>query len=386
MSEELAVKQKITMLAMPLESGIAAIREIDDPKRVRRLYMELNLMSKAIDLAADDTAEAIRQRDETQLKLSTWSLELGAQVARLYDALPDGPQGAAVHHNGNVNSSTASDELTGKAKFLDDTGVTRNTVYQYRKLVKYDDEVGELEDLVVKVAEQETKAVTLNAALKVIQAEKNEARRQEKQSKLKESTVEIDSGLWHGDMRELGARIESNSVDLILTDPPYPGEFLPLFSELSVLAARVLKPGGLCLVYSGQIFLPDVMSRLCTALDYAWTFAIRHSGGNQRIFKMNVNTAWKPVIALYKPPLSIWWDSFIDVVSGGREKDLHEWQQAESEAAYFIEHLTLPGQIVVDPFCGSGTVLKAAKNLGRQYQGIELDSEHVRQATRRLSA
>jgi len=381
MNEELAVKHKSAMLAMPLESGIAAIREIDDPKRVRRLYMELNLMSKAIDLAADDTAEAIRQRDETQLKLSTWSLELGAQVARLYDALPDN-SGART----DLTSSLASDEVNGKAKFLDDTGVTRNTVYQYRKLVKYDSDVGELKDLVVKVAEQETKAVTLNAALKVIQAEKNEARRQEKQSKLKESTVEIDSGLWHGDMRELGARIESNSVDLILTDPPYPGEFLPLFSELSVLAARVLKPGGLCLVYSGQIFLPDVMSRLCTALDYAWTFAIRHSGGNQRIFKMNVNTAWKPVIALYKPPLSIWWDSFIDVVSGGREKDLHEWQQAESEAAYFIEHLTLPGQIVVDPFCGSGTVLKAAKDLGRQYQGIELDSEHVRQATRRLSA
>jgi ParB-like chromosome segregation protein Spo0J len=222
--------------------------------------------------------------------------------------------------------------------------------------------------------------------VKGIRQERIVAKREQRQEERKVSTVAVNSAVWHGDMRELGKSIESSTVDLILTDPPYPEEFLPLFSELSVLAERILKPGGLCLVYSGQIFLPEVMGRLCVALEYAWTFAIRHSGGNQRIFKVNVNTGWKPVIAFYKPPLSIWWDSFIDVVSGGREKDLHEWQQAESEAAYFIEHLTLPGQVVVDPFCGSGTVLKAAKNLGRQYQGIELNPEHVENANKRLTS
>lgn len=230
----------------------------------------------------------------------------------------------------------------------------------------------------------EGKELTSAGVLELAKQRKKEEKRKEKQDKLKESSAVVTNAVWHGDMRELGKRIAADTVDLILTDPPYPEEFLPLFSDLSTLAARVLKPGGLCLVYSGQIFLPEVMRRLCESLEYAWTFAIRHSGGNQRIFKMNVNTAWKPVIALYKPPLSIWWDSFIDVVSGGKEKDLHEWQQAESEAAYFIEHLTLPGQVVVDPFCGSGTVLKAAQLLGRQYQGIELNGEHAERASRRL--
>ena len=91
------------------------------------------------------------------------------------------------------------------------------------------------------------------------------------------------------------------------------------------------------------------------------------------------------MIGLVKPPLNVWWDSFLDVTSGGREKDLHEWQQAESEAAFFIERLSLPNQLIVDPFCGSGTVLSAAKKLGRQYQGIEVDAKHVQQARRRLA-
>src|SRR5262245_28706384 len=44
------------------------------------------------------------------------------------------------------------------------------------------------------------------------------------------------------------------SVDAIITDPPYPPEFLPTFSDLSRFAARVLKPGGWCVVMTGAVF------------------------------------------------------------------------------------------------------------------------------------
>ena len=65
-----------------------------------------------------------------------------------------------------------------------------------------------------------------------------------------------------GDMQQRGAEIPDASVDLIFTDPPYPEEFLPLWSELSRLAARVLKPDGLLASYTGQVYLPEVMGRL----------------------------------------------------------------------------------------------------------------------------
>ncbi len=224
-------------------------------------------------------------------------------------------------------------------------------------------------------------------------AEKNNWTRHELRSQVRQhrrdvsspaAELEIDGSVLVGDMREIGTRIPDNSIDLILTDPPYPAEFVPLFSDLSRLALRVLRPGGLCLTYSGQIHLPEIYSRMGECLEYLWTFAIRHTGGAQRIFKANVNTAWKPVLAYTKHPFTPYWDSFIDVVSGGMEKDLHEWQQSEAEAAYFIEHLCPQKGIVLDPFCGSGTVLVAAGKLGRQYIGIEIEEGTAANASRRL--
>ncbi len=41
-----------------------------------------------------------------------------------------------------------------------------------------------------------------------------------------------------------------------------------------------------------------------------------------------------------------------------------------------IELTTQPDQIVLDPFCGSGTTLVAAKELGRNYIGMEQNSEY----------
>lgn len=195
----------------------------------------------------------------------------------------------------------------------------------------------------------------------------------------------LDNCVLVGDMVERGREIPDESVDLIFTDPPYPGEYLYLFDELSSLSARVLRPGGLCLSYSGQIHLPEIYRRLGTRLEYFWTFAIRHSGGAQRIFKAGVNTTWKPILGYAKPPMKVYWDSFIDLVSGGKEKELHEWQQAEQEAAYYIQNLTWEGATVLDPFCGSGTTLVAAKKLGRKYIGIEIDPAHAQNAVRRLN-
>ena len=43
-----------------------------------------------------------------------------------------------------------------------------------------------------------------------------------------------------------------------------------------------------------------------------------------------------------------------------------------------------PGDLVLDPFAGSGTTLAAAKRLGRRYLGIELSSEYAERIRQRL--
>ena len=49
-----------------------------------------------------------------------------------------------------------------------------------------------------------------------------------------------------------------------------------------------------------------------------------------------------------------------------------------------IKLLTHPGEIVLDPFIGSGTTAVAAKELGRDYLGIEINPKYVERANQRL--
>jgi DNA modification methylase len=51
---------------------------------------------------------------------------------------------------------------------------------------------------------------------------------------------------------------------------------------------------------------------------------------------------------------------------------------------WFIKLLTQPGDMVLDPFIGSGTTAIAAQRLGRDYVGIDINEEYCRMATERL--
>ncbi len=218
------------------------------------------------------------------------------------------------------------------------------------------------------------------------------AHKKMKQTKAKQerealaATAPADASVITGDFREAGVGIADGSVDLVLTDPPYADDGVALLGDLSAFAGRVLRPGGLCLVYSGQFYLPQVYAALTQSLEYMWTFCIRHSS-EQRFRKYALHVGWKPVVALYKPPLKQWWEPFSDVlcVGGQPEKGLHDWQQSEAEAAIFIDKLSPAAGLVVDPFAGSGTVLAAAKGLGRSYRGFEIDATRANLARARLT-
>lgn len=193
----------------------------------------------------------------------------------------------------------------------------------------------------------------------------------------------LPSELRHQDFRE--ATTPEDSVDLIFTDPPYSPVFKDLYADLSAFAYRVLRPGGICAAYSGQLALAENFMALSEHLEPMWMAAVRHTGGEMRFRKYSIRNGWKPVLIFYKDPLEVWWDWFSDVVSGGKEKDSHPWQQAEAEAEHFIAALCPSGGVVIDPMCGSGTTLVAAKKLGRRYLGFDIDGEALSEATRRLA-
>ncbi|SFQ75114.1 site-specific DNA-methyltransferase (adenine-specific) [Nitratireductor indicus] len=65
---------------------------------------------------------------------------------------------------------------------------------------------------------------------------------------------------------------------------------------------------------------------------------------------------------------------------------LHPTQKPVQALRPLIEAFTKPGELVLDPFCGSGSTLAAAQKLGRDWIGIELDSDHHGTASKRLAS
>lgn len=182
-----------------------------------------------------------------------------------------------------------------------------------------------------------------------------------------------------GDFRECLNDLEPESVDMILTDPPYPGEFLPLWGPLAALGARVLKPGGVLIAYSGHHWLGEVIMSMKAHLTYCWTFCLRMSGGGgTRLMRHNkIATVWKPVLMFYKPPYRQPDGILSDLIEerGTRDKRFHEWQQGESGVRQFMMQFSSENDLVVDPFLGGGTTAAVAWAERRRFIGCEIDSE-----------
>lgn len=64
---------------------------------------------------------------------------------------------------------------------------------------------------------------------------------------------------------------------------------------------------------------------------------------------------------------------------------IHETEKPSSLMEKLIRNSSQPGQVVLDPFCGSGSTLQAAKNLGRFGVGVDIDESKCEQAALRLS-
>jgi site-specific DNA-methyltransferase (adenine-specific) len=66
------------------------------------------------------------------------------------------------------------------------------------------------------------------------------------------------------------------------------------------------------------------------------------------------------------------------------ENTPHPYQKPEKLLERVLSASSRPGDLVVDPFLGSGTTAVVAKRLGRKFIGFEKDADHVRLALKRL--
>ena len=180
--------------------------------------------------------------------------------------------------------------------------------------------------------------------------------------------------------------IDDESVDVIITDPPYPAEFLSVYPDLARTAARVLKPGGSCFVMIGQSYLPDIVSAMCEHLTYQWTIAYLTPGGQAtQIFPRKVNTFWKPVLWFVKGEYKgEWMGDVAHSRPNDNDKRFHHWGQSESGMADLINKFSEPGQVILDPFLGGGTTGVVALDLGRRFIGSDIDDSAIATSLERL--
>ncbi len=186
---------------------------------------------------------------------------------------------------------------------------------------------------------------------------------------------------------ELGQRLEPESVDFIITDPPYGREALPVYSELGALAKVVLKPGGSLVVMTGQSYRPEVERSLEAHLTYHWELSYYTPGGQAvQLWERKVITFWKPLLWYVKGEYQGKWVGDVPkTVVNDNDKRFHKWGQSESGMADIINRFTEPGQVILDPFLGGGTTAVVAVSMGRCFIGADRDPEAIRITSERLS-
>jgi adenine-specific DNA-methyltransferase len=204
------------------------------------------------------------------------------------------------------------------------------------------------------------------------------------------------NAVLHGDCVEIMAQLPEGSVDFILTDPPYVVNYRPRSGArvandnsadwvrpTCAEMHRVLKPGGLCVSFYGWP-KADLFIAAWNAAGFRMVghivFVKRYASSRGFLQSQHEMTYVLAKGDAVRPERPIG-DVIEFAYTGNR---LHPTQKPVAALRPLIESFTRPGQLVLDPFCGSGSTLIAAKMLGRDWLGIELDARHCRTARDRM--
>lgn len=204
------------------------------------------------------------------------------------------------------------------------------------------------------------------------------------------------NSVMRGDCVTLMRRMESETIDFILTDPPYithyrardgrrvvnddNGRWLqPACTQMY----RLLKNGSFCVSFYGwnnaDLFISAWRAagfRIVGHIIFRKKYA-----SSARFLRYQHEQAYLLAKGDVTPPESPLSDVIDFTYTGNR---LHPTQKPIEALQPLIRTFCKPCGIVLDPFCGSGATLLAAKDLDRNFIGIELDDTHYLTASRRL--
>lgn len=227
-----------------------------------------------------------------------------------------------------------------------------------------------------------------------------------------------------GDAIDLLKSTASESVDLIITDPPYNlgkdygnnhdlkgfAEYIEFTKNWLIEAKRVLKPNGTIYTFMGVRFISylyDILDRELGFYFNSWIvwhytqglgktrgFSPRHDDilcfTKSKNFIFNIDDVRVPQ-KYYREknnmrganPGDVWTFSHVHYSNPNRQS--HPTQKPEGIIERMVLASSDEGNFVLDPFSGSGTTLRVCQQLGRNAAGFELNSDYVDMTKLRLA-
>ena len=194
--------------------------------------------------------------------------------------------------------------------------------------------------------------------------------------------------IYHARCEDVLPGVDPASVDLLLTDPPYGIDYRPVKDKWQRIEGdekpfdpTPLLSYGRCVLWGANYYVdrlpPSGWIVWSKAQDNRWVTASANHRSTAEMAWTNVSDK----VHLY----NCFWMGSPLYRKTERGSSLHPTQKPAELMRWIVEKWTEPGDLVLDPYMGSGPVAQACHELGRRYIGIELVEDYCRIAVSRLS-
>ena len=196
--------------------------------------------------------------------------------------------------------------------------------------------------------------------------------------------------IYHGDCLEILPQL--GPVDAVVTDPPYGlsiditgrkcGNKSPPRQAASWDVDRpnltpMLGLGKPAIVWGGSQ-LSDLLPR-----GKCWLCWVKTARNGSNVRQCEMDLAWTNYLGRGRVFRHLWIGCYRASESG--QRNVHPTQKPIAVMAWCINLLPPGCDLILDPFMGSGTTLRAAKDLGRKAIGIEIEERYCEIAAKRLA-
>jgi len=199
--------------------------------------------------------------------------------------------------------------------------------------------------------------------------------------------------IYCGDCRDILPTLDAGSVDLVLTDPPYGvSERTDRLSKGRSNAYRSFDFASVA--GDDEAFDPSALLQFPRVMMF---------GANHFADRLPPSAAWivwdkrdgttsddnadcELVWTNLPGPARLYshlWRGMIKASERDQTR-VHPTQKPVALMRWILEKWSKPGDLILDPYMGSGPVARACRDLGRRYIGIELEEKYCEIAVRRL--